>query len=152
MSIEKKINSIKSEIERLENELQELEKENVHFYALVMYPHDDILGNYFQISDEAISEAETKRIIQDEYWHYADIYRIGYVLISKETNRKIGDLVALRLIKRNINRCRKQINSFCDLDGLDIFEQQLDKTVEKLNWEINAVVDISDVTFVDFDD
>lgn len=74
MSIEKKINSIKSEIERLENELQELEKENVHFYALVMYPHDDMLGNYFQISDEAISEAETKRIIQDEYWHYADIY------------------------------------------------------------------------------
>ena len=73
MSIEKKINSIKSEIERLENELQELEKENVHFYALVMYPHDDMLGNYFQISDEAISEAETKRIIQDEYWHYADI-------------------------------------------------------------------------------
>lgn len=131
---------------------QELEKENVHFYALVMYPHDDMLGNYFQISDEAISEVETKRIIQDEYWHYADIYRIGYVLISKETNRKIGDLVALRLIKRNINRCRKQINSFCDLDGLDIFEQQLDKTVEKLNWEINAVVDISDVTFVDFDD
>lgn len=47
MSIEKKINSIKSEIERLENELQELEKENVHFYALVMYPHDDMLGNYF---------------------------------------------------------------------------------------------------------
>lgn len=152
MSIEKKINSIKSEIERLENELQELEKENVHFYALVICSHDDMLRNYFQISDKAISEAETKRIIQDEYWHYADIYRIGYVLISKETNRKIGDLVALRLIKRNINRCRKQINSFCDLDGLDIFEQQLDKTVEKLNWEINAVVDISDVTFVDFDD
>ena len=148
----KRINDVKCEIKKLENELRELERVNVHFYALVMYPHDDMLGNYFQISDEAISEAETKGIIQDEYWHYADIYRIGYVLISKETNRKIGDLVALRLIKRNINRCRKQINSFCDLDGLDIFEQQLDKTVEKLNWEINAVVDISDVTFVDFDD
>lgn len=150
-NIEKKINSIKSEIKKLENEIKQLEKENVNFYAVIMQ-YDGVSREYFQIASEAISEAEVKELVQDNYWRYADDYSIGYVPVSKETHQKIGDLVQLKFLQKNIDKCRKQINGFYNLDGMAVFEQQLDKTVEKLNWEINAVVDISDVTFVDFDD
>lgn len=36
-NIEKKINSIKSEIKKLENEIKQLEKENVNFYAIIIF-------------------------------------------------------------------------------------------------------------------
>ena len=80
-----------------------LEKENVHFlYTWSCIHNDDMLRNYFQISDKAISEAETKRIIQDEYCIMQYIYRIGYVLIIERTTKFENwiDLVALRLIKK----------------------------------------------------
>ena len=150
-NIEKKINSIKSEIKKLENEIKQLEKENVNFYAVIMQS-DGVSREYFQIASEAISEAEVKELVQDNYWRYADDYSIGYIPVTEEIHDKIGDLVQLRLVKKNINRCRRRINEFGSLDGLDVFEQQLDKTIENRNCEIDAMVNIEDVTFVDFED
>lgn len=149
--ITKRINSVKGEIKKLEQELQELEKENVHFYAVIMQS-DDISRDYFQIALTAISEAETKKLVLDNYWHFADNYSIGYVPVTEEIHQKIGDLVQLRLVKKTIDRCLRHINEFGSLDGLAVFEQQLDKTIENRNCEIDAMVNIEDVTFVDFED
>ena len=119
-NIEKKINSIKSEIKKLENEIKQLEKENVNFYAVIMQS-DGVSREYFQIASEAISEAEVKELVQDNYWRYADDYSIGYVPVSKETHQKIGDLVQLKLLQKNIDKCHYIVRTgyhYCDVaDG-----------------------------------
>ena len=113
---------------------------------------DGVSRDYFQIALTAISEAETKKSILDNYWHFADNYSIGYVPVTEEIHQKIGDLVQLRLVKKTIGRCRRHVNEFGSLDGLAVFEKQLDKTIENRNCEIDAMVNIEDVTFVDFED
>lgn len=151
----KRINDVKCEIKKLENELRKLEREHVQFYAVVMQSHDDdVICDYGQVSCGAISEADAKKLILDDYWNSSCIYKynIGYIPVSKEIYQKIGDLTLLKATRKYIDRCKTKINGFRDFDDLHVFNQQLDKTIEKMNCEINAVVDISDVTFVDFDD
>ena len=127
-NIEKKINSIKSEIKKLENEIKQLEKENVNFYAVIMQS-DGVSREYFQIASEAISEAEVK-----------------------ETHQKIGDLVQLKLLQKNIDKCRKQINGFYNLDGMAVFEQQLDRAIKYSERVIELSIVNDDIVFIDFDD
>ena len=150
-NIEKKINSIKSEIKKLENEIKQLEKENVNFYAVIMQS-DGVSREYFQIASKAISEAEVKELIQDNYWRYSDDYSIGYVPVSKETHQKIGDLVQLKLLQKNIGKCRKQINGFYNLDEMAVFEQQLDKAIKHSERVIELSIVNDDIVFIDFDD
>lgn len=150
-NIEKKINSIKSEIKKLENEIKQLEKENVNFYAVIMQS-DGVSREYFQIASEAISEAEVKELVQDNYWRYADDYSIGYVPVSKETHQKIGDLVQLKLLQKNIDKCQKQINGFYNLDGMAVFEQQLDRAIKYSERVIELSIVNDDIVFIDFDD
>lgn len=150
-NIEKKINSIKSEIKKLENEIKQLEKENVNFYTVIMQS-DGVSREYFQIASEAISEAEVKELVQDNYWRYADDYSIGYVPVSKETHQKIGDLVQLKLLQKNIDKCRKQINGFYNLDGMAVFEQQLDRAIKYSERVIELSIVNDDIVFIDFDD
>lgn len=149
--ITKRINSVKGEIKKLERKLQELEKENVHFYAVIVQS-DDISREYFQIALTAISEAEVKELIQNNYWRYADDYSIGYVPVSKEAHQKIGDLVQLKLLQKNIDKCQKQINGFYNLDGLAVFEQQLDRAIKYSERVIDLLIVNDDIVFVEFDD
>lgn len=150
-NIEKKINSIKSEIKKLENEIKQLEKENVNFYAVIMQS-DGVSREYFQIASEAISEAEVKELVQDNCWRYADDYSIGYVPVSKETHQKIGDLVQLKCLQKNIDKCQKQINGFYNLDGMAVFEQQLDRAIKYSERVIELSIVNDDIVFIDFDD
>ena len=148
----KRINDVKCEIKKLENELRELERVNVHFYAVVIQSHDnDTICIYGQLSSGVISEADAKKLILNDYWDssYTYEYNIGYIPVSKEVYQKIGDLVLFKTTRRYINRCQKK--GFRDFYNSDIVEQ-LDKTIENLNHEVSSKINISDVTFIVFDD
>lgn len=106
-NIEKKINSIKSEIKKLENEIKQLEKENVNFYAVIIQS-DGVSREYFQIASEAISEAEVKELVQDNYWRYADDYSIGYVPVSKETHQKLVIWFNLNCYRKTLTNVRNK--------------------------------------------
>ena len=145
----KRINDAKCEIKKLENELRELERENVHFYAVVMQSHDDdAICEYGQISCCAISEADAKKLIVDDYLDFPFLYKynIGYIPVSKEIYQKIGDLALFKVTRKYINRCQKK--GFYHFYNLDIF----DKTIENLNYDVSSKININDVTFVDLDD
>ena len=151
--ITNRINDVKCEIKKLENELRELERANVHFYAVVIQSRDnDAICVYGQLSSGVISEADAKKLILNDYCDssYTHGYNIGYIPVSKEVYQKIGDLVLLKATRRNINRCQKK--DFRDFENLDIVDQQLDKIIENLNHEVNSKINISDATFIDFDD
>ena len=130
--ITKRIDELRKEINRLDYEIRELERQNSNFYIGVCdIGNGDYWDEYYHrlgfISEEN-AKAWVSEQLEDE-----DVYDARYFEVTAEIHNKYNDWVQLDKLKNAINRYNSEIDK---LDGVDVFEETVDKAIKALAKEI----------------